>query len=76
MNCKEFCTCPIKDCPSHPEHHNWDCTPCIKKNLENHEIPYCFWEKIGDTKNAKSPYTFLEFAKKVMEGESDTGGNT
>jgi len=69
MNCKSFCTCTVADCPSHPEKHDWQCGPCIQKNLDHHEIPYCFWEKIGDTANAKSPYTFLEFAKAVIKAE-------
>ena len=70
MNCKEFCTCTVKKCPSHPEKHEWQCSLCIKKNLENHEIPYCFWAKIGQTENANSRYTFLEFAKAVMKSEN------
>jgi len=71
MNCKEFCTCPVTDCAAHPEKNEWQCGPCIEKNLEHHEIPYCFWAKIGDTENAKSPYIFTEFAKAVLKGESE-----
>jgi len=69
MSCLEFCTCPVADCPAHPQKHNGECAPCIKKNLENHEIPYCFWDKIGDTENAKSDYIFMRFAEKVMACE-------
>ena len=73
MSCKEFCTCPAKDCQAYPDKHDWECTPCISKNLDNHEIPACFWFKIGETKNAKSEYTFMEFAKAVMAGEAKGG---
>ena len=57
-------------CPHHPTKHNNECTHCILKNLTKHEIPACFWDKIGDTENGESEYTFLKFAKKVMECES------
>jgi len=70
MSCLEFCTCTARDCPSHPEKHGNECAPCIEKNLTNHEIPHCFWEKIGKTENANSPFTFLRFAKAVMDGEN------
>ena len=70
MSCKDFCTCTVVDCPAHPEKHNWECAPCIEKNLQNHEIPYCFWMKIGDTENAKSEYTFMKFATQVMSDEA------
>ena len=70
----EFCTCPLLECPDHANNHDGNCTPCIKKNLEHHEVPACFWSKIGDTKNAKSEYTFKCFARKVVEVEDD-GGN-
>ena len=66
MSCLEFCTCPSKDCPEYPDKHNGECTSCIKKNLEHHEIPTCFWNIIGDTENAASEYTFMKFAEKVM----------
>ena len=70
MTCKDFCSCLVKDCKAHPEKHNWECAPCIEKNLKSHEIPYCFWNKIGDTENANSNYTFLEFAKNVVRVEA------
>jgi len=69
MNCSEFCTCEAFDCPKHPSKHDKGCTPCIIKNLEHHEIPACFWYKIGDDENAKSDYSFYKFAQKVMETE-------
>ena len=73
MKCLDFCTCPAKDeCPAYPDKHEGQCTACIKKNLDHHEIPTCFWKKIGDTENAKSDYTFMRFAKAVMEAEAGT----
>ena len=70
MSCLEFCTCPSTECASHSSKHNGECTACIKKNLEHHEIPTCFWNKIGDMKNATSDYTFMKFAEEVMGFES------
>ena len=69
MKCTDFCTCKSLDCEYHPSKHDWECTPCILKNLKQHEIPACFWDKIGDDENAKSEYTFLRFAEKVMSSE-------
>jgi len=69
MSCLEFCTCTASDCPAHPRKHNNECAPCIEKNLTNHEIPHCFWQKIGEIENAKSAYTFYKFAEKVMTCE-------
>jgi len=69
MDCSTFCTCKVLDCPKHPKNHNDGCTPCIIKNLEQHEIPACFWDKIGDDKQAKSDYTFYKFAQAVMATE-------
>lgn len=74
MSCLAFCTCEIFDCPFHPQKHNNECAPCIQKNLKNHEIPVCFWNKIGNTENAKSDYTFYKFSQKVIECENSTQG--
>ena len=70
MSCLDFCTCPAKDCEFHPTLHNNECTACIKKNLDQHEIPACFWFKIGDSADTASEYSFKNFAQKVMEVES------
>jgi hypothetical protein len=48
--------------------------PCIEKNLREHEIPACFWKKIGDNENAKSDYIFMRFAEKVIEVEGGCKG--
>ena len=70
MERADFCTCKDLNCPYHSSKHNGECTPCILKNLKQHEIPACFWDKIGDDSNAKSEYTFLKFAKKVVGSEA------
>ena len=71
MSCLEICTCQAHDCPVHPKNHDNGCTPCIEKNLKHHEIPACFWYKIGDTENANSDYTFHNFAQKVIDCEAN-----
>ena len=69
MSCLSFCTCRDLECPDHPQKHNGSCVPCIEKNLREHEIPACFWNKIGNNKAAKSDYVFMRFAEKVIEVE-------
>jgi len=69
MSCLSFCSCTYLDCPDHPQKHDGSCNPCIEKNLREHEIPACFWNKIGETENATSDYIFTRFAQKVMEIE-------
>ena len=66
MSCLDFCTCTDFNCPDHPRHHNGECAPCIKKNLERKEIPACFWKQIGEGTPAESDYTFHKFAEKVL----------
>jgi hypothetical protein len=68
---KELCTCSNYDCPFHPQKHNHECTECIEKNLRRHEIPSCFYHKIGEKAHEKSKYSFYQFAKKVMEREEE-----
>ena len=61
-----FCTCPDLNCPHHPNRHAAGCTPCIAKNLRDHEIPACFWYKVGTEGGAETDYTFEKFAAHVM----------
>jgi hypothetical protein len=65
----EFCTCDYFDCPFHPQKNNNECTACIEKNLKRHEIPACFYNKIGTKTDIKSDYSFYKFAKKVIDCE-------
>jgi len=66
MSNANFCTCDDVACPFHPKQQDNQCTACIAKNLENHEIPTCFWKKIGEETTTKSNYTFRRFAERVM----------
>jgi len=70
MSCAEFCTCDSYDCEFHSSKHNYECTACIEKNLKNHEIPYCFFKKIGEESSVKSNYSFYKFAEKVIANEN------
>lgn len=47
MLCTEFFTCNYYDCQFHPQKNNNECTACIEKNFKRHEIPACFFYKIG-----------------------------
>ena len=60
-----FCTCPDLSCKHHPSKHKEGCTPCIEKNLRDHEIPACFWFKLGTKGGVDSEYTFAKFAEAV-----------
>ena len=68
MSCEGFCNCTDFECEHHPRKHNWDCTPCIKKNLDEKEIPVCFWGRLKEDGGSDSDYNFRAFAKKVLEG--------
>lgn len=57
----DFCTCTATTCPNHPTNHDMGCTPCIEKNLKNHEIPGCFFRAAGGVKPTKDWY-FEDFA--------------
>ena len=69
MSCASFCTCVLKDCPAYHEKNDNNCTACIKKNLDNHEIPACFWSSVGKPEPVKTDYTFYKFAEKIFECE-------
>ncbi|MCQ2547461.1 MAG: DUF6485 family protein [Clostridia bacterium] len=62
----DFCTCGDTSCPNHPSNHDLGCTPCILKNLQEREIPACFWHTLK-TENVKDSWHYEDFAEKVME---------
>lgn len=64
-----FCTCTDLACPYHPTNVGGDCGPCIQKNLKEHEIPACFWKKIGQAGGADSDYTFHKFAEALAKSD-------
>ena len=66
MSCNEFCTCTDYDCPFHPRKHNGECAPCIRKNLENCEIPACFFKKAGEGHLGRGEHSFYSFAERVF----------
>lgn len=70
MSCLEFCTCTYYECPFHPRKHNGECAPCIRKNLENCEIPACFSNKAGEGCLGEGDYSFYSFAEKVFSAKA------
>ena len=70
---KTFCTCTDYACKCHPNNTNGSCNPCIIKNLERHEIPACFWHKIGQSGGAQSDYSFYKFAEALSSASTDNG---
>ena len=56
-----FCTCTDLACPLHPSNHEKGCTPCSAKNLQDKEIPSCFFRAVGYPKPTKDWY-FEDFA--------------
>jgi len=69
MSCESFCTCVLTDCPAFHEKHGNTCNACIKKNLDSHEIPACFWSNVEKPEVVKSDYTFLKFAESILKHE-------
>jgi len=65
----KFCTCKDLNCDLHPQNQNNECTACIEKNLRHHEIPVCFWNRIGKGLDEGGDYSFYKFAEKVMAYE-------
>lgn len=58
-----YCTCTDHKCPLHPSNHDMGCTPCVRKNQNQQEIPSCFFRLISDERPAG--YTFEHFADMV-----------
>ncbi len=69
-NLSPFCTCTDTKCPMHPTNHDKGCAPCITKNLEQHEIPSCFFKEIED-KHVGDTYFFEDFAEAVKREAFD-----
>jgi hypothetical protein len=65
-NLSPFCTCTDYACPMHPTNHERGCAPCIAKNLEQREIPSCFFKKVDPDKKPDA-YFFEDFARAVMD---------
>lgn len=62
-----FCTCKDHKCPFNPVNHDRGCEFCVAKCLKEGEIPSCFFHKISDNMKSDDDYSYLGFAKLVME---------
>ena len=62
---KGFCSCRDTKCPFHPANHSQGCTPCIRKNLKEREIPSCFFNLVGSAAELSS-FHFEDFAEYVQ----------
>ena len=67
-NWKSYCTCTDLDCPCHPSRHDQGCTPCVRKNQRQGEIPSCFFKLVEDRQKPDA-YFFENFADWVKEHE-------
>lgn len=65
-NAKDFCTCKDKECPMNPCNHDLGCTPCIKTNLAQGEIPSCFVNLVG-LERRREGYFIKDFAEAVIK---------
>ena len=65
-NWESYCTCTDLNSPCHPSRHQLGCTPCVRKNLKQGEIPSCFFKKVDDTGKPEA-YFFENFADWVKE---------
>ena len=65
---REFCTCEHIRCPRHLCNSEDGCTSCIEKNLREHEIPNCFFNNAGLSKDRKDDY-YETFARMILDNE-------
>lgn len=65
MSSVSFCTCVDHECPMHPVNHDKGCTPCISKNLNEGDIPVCFFRKLKPDMDRKQDYSVKGFARFV-----------
>ena len=63
----KFCTCDDHSCPHNPCNHERGCTPCIAKNLREHEIPTCLFNAISPNRieTDKDEWSWQAFARHV-----------
>ena len=67
----KFCTCDNLDCPLHPTNHDKGCTPCISKNLNQNEIPNCFFNLVENS-HLREGYSIKDFANLVINNNLET----
>lgn len=63
-----FCTCTDHACACHPANHDRDCTPCVAKNLRQHEVPVCFFRAVSPDKlpEDSDDWSWESFARHVQ----------
>lgn len=63
-----FCTCTDHDCPFNPVNHDQGCTPCIAKNLREHEVPTCLFKAVSPDKLLEDAddWSWESFARHVQ----------
>lgn len=71
ITAKDFCTCMDLQCALHPTNHDRGCDMCVKKNLDQKELPSCFFIKLGvEREQFKNDTTFAAFADAVMREQA------
>lgn len=63
-----FCTCDDRSCPYNPANHDRGCTPCIAKNLREHEVPTCLFRAVAPDKLPEDAddWSWESFARHVL----------
>lgn len=72
----KFCTCENTECRLHPKNHNYGCDRCIKKNLNNGEIPTCFFKMVDNDISSVRDFTVNGFVRHVEDAERKKGSIT
>lgn len=67
---RQFCSCPVEQCPRHPKNHANGCNPCIQDNLKKRKVPACFFRVVNEDVNEVRDYSiegFVDFCLKHKE---------
>jgi len=60
---KHFCTCPAESCPHHPAIQSKGCDSCINKNLQQNEIPACFFLSVSKDVDGLTEFSVESFVR-------------
>ena len=71
---KHFCSCTDTECPCHPVNQDNGCDPCIQKNLQEGEIPSCFWNNVRNGVKGATPYSAECFSEFCLEQKGNAAG--
>ena len=66
---RNICTCGDRECLFQPANPDQVCTLFIEKNLKAGEIPSCFFHKYLPENPDRTGYTYVDFAREVMQAE-------